>query len=100
MAEYIEKEAALEIAAEQSTNWLYDAINSIPAASVRENVKSKWEDVEITMITEDNAPSEIMSMFCPVCRRYHNEVYHYGNPIENANFCPRCGADMTGGNDG
>lgn len=76
---------------------ILDAIKMVedsPAANVRENVKSKWEDVEITMITEDNAPSEIVSMFCPNCKRYHNEVYHYGNPIENANFCPRCGATM------
>lgn len=51
----------------------------------------KWEDVSV----HDNIRNiMIASMRCNVCKRYHNEVYHYGNPTEMARFCPVCGAKM------
>jgi hypothetical protein len=69
-----------------------EAIKSIPAADVRPVVRAKWEDVHIDR--PEIADLEVTSMFCPNCNRWHNEVYHYGNPIEFANYCCFCGADM------
>ena len=62
---------------------------------VRPVAKAKWEDVHIDR--PEIADLEVASMFCPNCNRWHNEVYHYGNPIEFANFCSFCGADMREG---
>lgn len=59
--------------------------------------RKKWERVEVIPITEVNTPHAVASMYCPNCERYHNQVYFYGNPIENVNFCPYCGADMRDG---
>ena len=111
--EYIDKEAAIKafkIAADEYDKRVYDiavcaglntairVIKSLPAVDVRENVRATWENVEITQIDVylGNLPTAITSMFCPVCKRYHNEVYFYGNPIEMARFCGFCGAQMTG----
>lgn len=56
----------------------------------REMVTSRWEEIHIDF-AED---LQIASMLCRNCHRWHNEVYHYGNPIEFANYCCFCGADM------
>ena len=60
----------------------------------------KWEQIEISyfadMDDETKTGMAIASMFCPRCKRYHNEVYLYGNPTFGVNFCPNCGADMRG----
>ena len=72
-------------------------INQFPAADVRPVVRGKWEDVFVRdYSTNINGGMElhVASMFCPICHRWHNEVYHYGNPTETAHFCPNCGADM------
>ena len=112
MAEYIERKAIRnrldrivevnnlrEDKAWFTPNGVAALIDEIPATDVRENKYGKWESVEVFYVTEhpDNTPEAIASMFCPNCKRYHNEVFFYGNPIENVNFCPRCGADMRGG---
>ncbi len=55
--------------------------------------KAKWAEVHIDF-AEDWADMQIASMLCDNCHRWHNEVYHYGNPIEFANYCPHCGAKM------
>ena len=64
-----------------------------------ERKRGRWEQVEVNYLAdmdEDIKESmAIASMFCPSCKRYHNEVYLYGNPIYGVNFCPNCGADMT-----
>lgn len=76
-------------------NVLYAIPPDTSCADVRPVVHSKWEQVEVLYVTENpnNMPEAIASMFCPNCNRWHNEVYIYGNPIENVNFCPYCGAD-------
>ncbi len=53
-----------------------------------------WEEVEVTDYPESNLM--VASMFCPKCKRYHNEVYHYGNPTEMARYCGFCGVMMDG----
>ena len=52
----------------------------------------KWEEVEV----EHRRGVNIASMRCSKCRRYHSEVYIYGDPTENVNFCNFCGTDMRG----
>ena len=66
-------------------------------ADVRPVVRGKWEDVNVRDYSTNingGLPLNIASMCCSVCKRWHNEVYHYGNPTEMAHFCPNCGADM------
>ena len=88
MSDYIEREAALPLA----DNRMRKILLALPAADVRPVVRAKWEDVHIDR--PEIADLEVASMFCPNCNRWHNEVYHYGNPIEFANYCCFCGADM------
>ena len=58
----------------------------------RNAVKSKWEKVEVEYA--NGYDLQIASMRCGNCNRWHSEVYHYGNPIEFAYYCPFCGASM------
>ena len=77
-------------------------IRGLPAADVRPVVRGKWEDVFVRdYSTNINGGMElhVASMFCPICHRWHNEVYHYGNPTEMAHYCPNCGADKRGESD-
>ena len=53
-----------------------------------------WEYVEIMWIHEKNCPDAIASMRCPVCGRFTNHVYLYGDPTHLMNYCPNCGSKM------
>lgn len=68
--------------------------------ALKEQRTGKWEQVTVTYCAElDDKAKEVMaiaSMFCPECRRYHNEVYLYGNPTYGVKYCPNCGAKMEG----
>ena len=105
MAEYIEREAVMQKFADHvkrsnnsdfapvpTWNQAVQIVEDFPAADVRPVVKAKWEDVHIDR--PEIADIEVATMFCPHCNRWHNEVYHYGNPIEFANYCSFCGASM------
>lgn len=67
-------------------------------AAQSERKRGKWEQVEVNYIADmDDEIKESMaiaSMFCPCCKRYHNEVYMYGNPTSGVRYCSNCGADM------
>lgn len=67
-------------------------------AAQSERKRGKWEQVEVNYIADmDDEIKESMaiaSMFCPCCKRYHNEVYMYGNPTFGVRYCSNCGADM------
>ena len=101
MAEYIEREAAIE-AIDEALKRIFvlpvgkEIIDKIPSADVRPVVRGKWEDVEVTYVADKTTlPFErISSMRCNRCNRYHTEIFYYGNPTEMAHFCPNCGADM------
>jgi DNA-directed RNA polymerase subunit RPC12/RpoP len=67
-------------------------IDAVPAADVEEVKHGHWEEVETVSYEEH----EVASMRCSECDRYHNEVYHYGDPTEMAHRCPYCGAKMDG----
>ena len=56
---------------------LISAVESLPTADVRENVKGEW------ICCEDD---EWIHYECSVC----GEIIHH----ETLNFCPNCGADM------
>ena len=107
MSEYIDREsvqdaiayafaAAPEGEAEKVCFDINARIKSIPAADVRPVKRGKWEDVDVAFIDSQNTVGlhAIASMLCPVCERYHNEAYWYGEPTDGVNFCPNCGADM------
>lgn len=50
----------------------------------------KWENVNIDYKVRYN----MATMRCSICNRWNSKVYHYGNPVENVNYCPYCGAKM------
>lgn len=94
MAEYIEKEKILDavngcgIAAIA----VYHRIKNLPAANVRENVKGEWmkfrNDYNGTLKTDEwYGPIFV----CSVCGE---------EMLGTPNYCPNCGAEMRGGNDG
>lgn len=76
------------------------ALAKFPAANVVERKTWKWEEVEIKWLDDDPdlKIEAVASMRCPICERYHNEVYYYGDPHQMARFCGFCGAKMEGDN--
>lgn len=110
MADYIKREDVLRCIGTVGRDGEYDLgywphnvafqeeIKELPAADVRPVVRGGWEDVHIDR--PEIADLEVATMFCQNCNRWHNEVYQYGDPIEFVNFCPNCGADMRGEDNG
>ena len=62
--------------------------------ALKEHVASvkhaKWECVRI----DCDVRYDMVTMRCPICKRWHTGVYHYGYPTEFVNYCPYCGAKM------
>ena len=55
--------------------------------------KGEWQDCEVIDI-EDTTIEDVQSQRCSVCGRYLTTPYlYYFKPY---NFCPNCGADMRG----
>lgn len=93
MAEYIDRaEAGAVVIVAKNGEDALTALARLPAADVAPVIHAHWEQVEVKEYKA--AKLLIASMFCPVCNRYHNEVYHYGDPRHNVNCCPFCGARM------
>lgn len=70
---------------------LIDVVQNLPAADVRENVKSKWVTVE-----DWDGDEHYRCFACGI-----EWFLEAGTPNENnMNFCPNCGADMRGDTDG
>ena len=105
VSDYIKRTDAIDAVCGWGPNDLTEAIRAdietIPAADVRPVERGKWEDVEVTDFAgKTTLPiTSIVSMRCPKCNRYHNEVYFYGCATEHIHFCPNCGADMRGESD-
>lgn len=76
-----------------------NAIENAPTVEP-ERKKGEWEQVEVNYLDDMDADikesTAIASMYCPICKRYHNEVYLYGVPTYGVNYCPNCGAEMKG----
>jgi hypothetical protein len=80
MAEYIEREAALEAAKKSHLYFdLKPIINSIPTADVRPVVRGKWT------LNKDGSGT------CSECGFVQNSCWDLDNWD---NFCHHCGADM------
>ena len=86
MAEYIEREAAIDACFDGWNNNAHDCadnIRSIPAADVRPVVRGKWE-------WNDNNGY----YYCGNCKAASPREDQDGEYIDCPNFCPNCGADM------
>lgn len=96
MAEYISREAAIEIAMQYCPDDdgscskgladlrdMLDEIESIPAADVRPVVRGKWEEKE---------KDGVWWYACSVCGE-HIPKGQWGQEW-HSRFCPNCGADM------
>lgn len=96
--EYIEKALLMRRIENESRLWgdeyevsqVLGDIEDFPPADVKPVIKGDWEEVEVRQYGEIC----VASMRCSECKKYHNEVYFYGNPTEDRYFCPNCGADM------
>lgn len=67
-----------------------NALNAIPLADVRENVRGEWIETDILWTAMTEATSvQIPSKICSVCQKPVPQIMWN-------NFCPNCGADMRG----
>lgn len=105
MAEYIDIDAPIDVAVYQRNRRIQVTLRQIlesndakyECADVRPVVRGEWEDVNVRDYSTNingGLPLNVASMCCSVCKRWHNEVYHYGNPTDMAHYCPNCGAVM------
>lgn len=69
-------------------------LESLPSAQP-ERKKGKWEEREVS---SEKVIDEWQSARCSVCGKYHTTPYMYY--FDNFSFCPNCGADMRGENNG
>lgn len=87
MAEYIEREAAIDclhfVCVPQCRQYAQEEIKKIPAADVRPVVKAKWE-------WNDNNGY----YYCGNCKAVSPREDQDGEYIDCPKFCPNCGADM------
>lgn len=84
MAEYIERNKAIDACFDGWNNDTHDCaenIRAISAADVRPVVRGKWKDA---MQSCHDSPH----VKCSVCGEY------YWRYFKKFNFCPNCGADM------
>lgn len=70
----------------------YDmAIEALQAEPVKHG---EWEEKETYLNEGDCEITEWQSARCSKCGKYHTTPYMYS--FDNFNFCPNCGAKMTG----
>ena len=60
-----------------------------------ERKTGEWEEREVS---SDKVIDEWQSARCSVCGKYHTTPYMYY--FDSFSFCPNCGADMRGKQDG
>lgn len=82
MAEYIEREAAIESLPVAWDSAIY-ALRNVPAADVAPVVHGRWiEDHDY--------------LKCPECSAMVKWDFTFFDDIGNWNYCPNCGAKMDG----
>lgn len=104
MAEYIEREAAIDLLKEMRKDgkaipWegkdIFNALRKLPAADVRPVVRGKWEKAEDF---DEYGGGRYVEWTCSECFRKVKggwavrDSHIDEKPREN--FCPNCGADM------
>ena len=88
MAEYIERDEAICKFGEET--WAARVLENIPAADVRPVVHGEWQE---------KAVWDDVVFVCSNCGEPWTLIE--GTPEQNnMNFCPNCGADMRGIEDG
>lgn len=102
MAEYIEREAAVNIAynychttdgrccGPDDVVELWEELKAIPTADVAPVRRGRWEQKEV--FEAKGRVEELQSAFCPACQRYHTTPYSYY--YTHYDYCPHCGAKM------
>ena len=92
MVEYINREDAFDVAcAECEDGTFYDIpskIMAIPPADVVERKHGEWETVYLDQVYAGCRPRAIYCSYCHIVSAYRTP------------FCPNCGADMRGREDG
>ena len=66
----------------------YEAVEAVPIADVRENVHAHW--VHERLVSTDGSSYPVVR--CSACQ------WQY--PMSETRFCPNCGAEMKGADDG
>lgn len=103
MDDYIEREAFLKTWCESYCRpkqncrddcSFYDAITQFPVADVRENVRGEWEK---GWNTEADPDFVFPTWQCSLCGSFTDEDIEREPMFK---FCPYCGAEMKGENDG
>lgn len=90
MAEYIEREAVLNILASKNAPWDgYQKVSELPSADVAPVVHGEWLEREHVA---DIQIDEWQSCRCSVCKKYHTTPFLYY--FNNYNYCPNCGTKM------
>lgn len=91
MAEYIERDAALEIVKRTSGDYAtaFAEIRKIPAADVVPVVHGRWIESKEHFYLK-NGCKEWINFYCSECDAPNNSPTDY---------CPNCGAKMDGGAD-
>ena len=111
MADYIDRQAAIDALGERPMVWTSDddyslgernqydidrlAIETVPSADVQPVRHGKWEERKVA---DKNCIDEWQTACCSVCHKYHTTPYMYY--FDNYNYCPNCGARMDGDQDG
>ena len=84
MTDYISRQAAFEALEKRGVSTTN--ISRVPIADVRENIRGEW------IVKKD-------IINCSVCKRC-SWSKSYEDLVRSFNFCPNCGADMRGDNNG
>lgn len=92
MSDYISRQAAIDSIWDGTNYDIYtkeakEHLEELPSADVRENVSGEWQKVD----EQPYFRKHFHKVCCSVCRK---QGYDYWN------FCPNCGAEMRGEQDG
>ena len=73
----------------------HDVISLLITQPIIEQKTGKWEERKVS---SERVIDEWQSARCSVCGKYHTTPYMYY--FNDFNFCPNCGADMRGDENG